>query len=443
MRKMITIVAMMAMMAGNVMADEDVVQIVPVAVTAGAGLDAGQLDGSVSTTLNLCNSQDYIALQFDINVPQGMEVYFVSDGCSRIHSTKKNGKTTWCHQPHMSTSNASAIAGYDLYSVSVTDQATPNHAFVGNSGGDVLRMYFGVPSTFADGTYPIYMTNIQLTKDDRKIVTIDEATSYITVGTSINPVIAVIGVLPSFVTSALPADATIDLTEATAIYGSCSNVVNAKYTREMSNEWGTVVLPYDITYEKNDGYKLYYLSDASINDEQGYLTLTEYNEAFIQACTPMVVKATGTKNSNDKYGICIEGTSTISSEIAAISHNGQASSTGATALPSGWNMNGTFEATNIGGFSSIAENPYFIAQGKFWRADAKTSVAPFRAWFETPASAGSAKSFNIVVEDETDGILQIENGKLRIENSGKFIENDKIVIIKNGKKFNINGQEVK
>jgi len=224
--------------------------------------------------------------------------------------------------------------------------------------------------------------------------------------------------------------------ELTGVYvcdngcGTTKVAATPTYTREMANLWGTIVLPFAITYSKsNDNNKLYKLTAAAVNGDQGTLTFTEYDDnAAIPAGTPMAVKAFGDMNSSEKYVISFTaGSNSVSKTITP------------TAAVDGLTMKGTYAETSIGG--TVGNDIYFIAQGQFWRADVATSVSPFRAWFEgTPASGTGVKSLNIVVEDETDGINEIVNGKL---SNGKLLENGRIVILKNGKKYNVNGQVIK
>lgn len=193
----------------------------------------------------------------------------------------------------------------------------------------------------------------------------------------------------------------------------------ASYTREMSNEWGTVVVPFDITYEAdNENYKLYQLTGVTGAD----LTVTEYdNEAVIPAGTPMAVKAIGTKNASDKYVVTITGAGTINTDITP------------TAAVDGLTMNGTYAAL------CGQTGKYFIAQNKFWMAEDPITIAPFRAWFE--GGITSAKSFNIVMDNETVGVVGVSTDD-NMPN-GKYVENHRVVVVKNGKKFNLNGQEIK
>jgi len=68
------------------------------------------------------------------------------------------------------------------------------------------------------------------------------------------------------------------------------------------------------------------------------------------------------------------------------------------------------------------------------------TITPLNA--TSPNNAPRRIELKVTGEEDLTGIDQIENSKLKIENS-KFIENGGIVIVKNGKKYNINGQILK
>jgi len=86
---------------------------------------------------------------------------------------------------------------------------------------------------------------------------------------------------------------------------------------------------------------------------------------------------------------------------------------------------------------------YFIAQDEFWKADAAITINPFRAYF-TSQESGSAKMLNIVIDDDdATSIGRIENGEIIMNDSGKYIENGNIVIVKNGKKYSTSGQALR
>jgi len=100
--------------------------------------------------------------------------------------------------------------------------------------------------------------------------------------------------------------------------------------------------------------------------------------------------------------------------------------------------------------NKTAENPGTI--GFYWGAEngAAFALGANKAYLAVPKSEGGTdqgegglvKSYWFGSNDDETAISQIENGKLTIEN-GKYLENGKIVIVKNGKKYNTNGQRIK
>jgi immune inhibitor A len=146
------------------------------------------------------------------------------------------------------------------------------------------------------------------------------------------------------------------------------------YTRNMSVDWGTVVVPFDVDYDStNKDYTLYYLNGASFDE----LMFLEYPSGVIPAGTPMVVK----KNSGDQ--IVISGTNT---SINPVLNEAETFSN--------WKMKGTY--TTQEGLSHV----YFIAQNKFWWAENTVKVSPYRAWFDTTDTSYSrGKSMKISLND--------------------------------------------
>lgn len=71
-----------------------------------------------------------------------------------------------------------------------------------------------------------------------------------------------------------------------------------------------------------------------------------------------------------------------------------------------------------------------------------TKLNPGLAWLVAPSlTSAEAKYYAIDLDDDVTDVSQIENEKLKMENY-KFIENGRVVILKNSKKYNLNGQEV-
>ena len=154
------------------------------------------------------------------------------------------------------------------------------------------------------------------------------------------------------------------------------------YTRQMTSNWGTLVLPYSLTLTGDEPYRLYAISTVS-EDE---LVLKQL-EGVVAAGTPCVVKRNGSEaeltfgNNKAKLNMAI---------------NDQ--------LMDGMNFSGTYWTKDV-------TNGYIIAKDCFWSvAELNKSdlvkgvkVKPFRAWLDGTSPNG-ASQLSICVSDTATGI---------------------------------------
>lgn len=101
----------------------------------------------------------------------------------------------------------------------------------------------------------------------------------------------------------------VGLSDASYISDRADGTVDAiSYTRQMSSDWGTLVLPYPLTLTGSEPYRLYTISAVSENE----LVLKQLN-GEVAAGTPCVVKRNGTESeltfdANDaKLNMAIDG----------------------------------------------------------------------------------------------------------------------------------------
>ena len=154
------------------------------------------------------------------------------------------------------------------------------------------------------------------------------------------------------------------------------------YTRQMSNNWGTLVLPYSLTLTGEESYRLYAI-DNMTGDE---LVLKQLDKDVL-AGTPCVVKRKGSEadltfgNDNAELNIAI---------------NDQPMD--------GMKFSGTYWTKDV-------NNGYIIAKDCFWSvAELNKSdlvkgvkVKPFRAWLDGTSPNG-ASQLSICVSDTATGI---------------------------------------
>lgn len=174
--------------------------------------------------------------------------------------------------------------------------------------------------------------------------------------------------------------------------------LSASYNRQMSNEWGTLVLPFTIKYNPNNGVYRFYKMEK-IEDDKMYFI--EYAAGDINNGTPVVVRMHGLKDIDDKYTLFIE---------QAAPKNVDTSISNTFSSNPIWTMSGTFQpmtAAMGNQFDPMGKFIYYVAQNKFWFANQSFDLAPFRGWFVAPNILASS-SLRICITEEATGIHSVE-----------------------------------
>ena len=180
---------------------------------------------------------------------------------------------------------------------------------------------------------------------------------------------------------------TVSLSDDSYISDKASFTVDAiSYTRQMSSDWGTLVLPYPLTLTGNEPYRLYAISTVSENE----LVLKQL-EGVVDAGTPCVVKRNGS-----------EAELTFGANNAALNMaiNDQPMD--------GMKFSGTYWTKDV-------DNGYIIAKDCFWNVEklkgvgsvTAVKVGPFRAWLDG-TSANAPAQLSMRIDDNTTGINATE-----------------------------------
>ena len=285
------------------------------------------------------------------------------------------------------------------------------------------------------GVYPITIKSIKLTDEGGNTFLAAPYTTEIFVGSS--PIATVTDGLTAFhgnyggadeyalLTAALPEGATIDLTKVSAMAGDpttlrMNNVfVTADavaYGRNVTNEWGTLCLPFAI--ETNDNIQLYEMTGAS---ETG-LFFDKVSSAA--ANTPLIFKATG-------EGFTLSTSNDGSFEVGYAAAQSTVSASGVDQ----WVINGSFvdESVDVSGIQA-----YALSAGEFHKVTSQINVKAFHAWLQ---NKGAAMGAAIRIEESTNGIdiIEQEDGtvKLIYDMQGRQLKNGERqrMYIENGKKM--------
>ena len=180
---------------------------------------------------------------------------------------------------------------------------------------------------------------------------------------------------------------TVSLSDDSYISDQTTGTADAiSYTRQMSNDWGTLVLPYSLTLTGDEPYRLYAISAVS-EDE---LVLKQLN-GEVAAGTPCVVKRNGS-----------EAELTFSANTAELNMaiNDQPMD--------GMNFSGTYWTKDVA-------DGYIIAKDFFWNVEklkgvgsvTAVKVGPFRAWLDG-TSANAPAQLSMRIDDSTTGINAAE-----------------------------------
>ncbi len=175
----------------------------------------------------------------------------------------------------------------------------------------------------------------------------------------------------------------VSLSDDSYISDQASGTVNKiSYTRKMSNNWGTLVLPYSLTLTGEESYRLYTIDKIDGNE----LVLIRI-EGTVAAGTPCVVKR------NDS-----EAKLTFGANNAELNMATDGKTVG----------NMTFRGTYT---TEEVSSGYVIAKDCFWNVEELNNsnlvkgvkVSPFRAWLDGNAANGPAR-LAMRIDGSTTGI---------------------------------------
>ena len=181
--------------------------------------------------------------------------------------------------------------------------------------------------------------------------------------------------------------AIVSLSDDSYISPEVSGTVNEiSYTRQMSNNWGTLVLPYPLTLTGEESYRLYTISAVS-EDE---LVLKQL-DGEVAAGTPCVVKCNGSE-----------------AELTFSANNAELNMAINDQPMDGMNFSGTYWTKDV-------TNGYIIAKDCFWNVEklkgvgsvTAVKVGPFRAWLDG-TSANAPAQLSMRIDDSTTGINAAE-----------------------------------
>ena len=193
--------------------------------------------------------------------------------------------------------------------------------------------------------------------------------------------------LPEGISKSIGAQKTVSLSDDSHISDKASGTVNAiSYTRQMTSNWGTLVLPYPLKLTGNKPYRLY-----SIVNMTGDELVLKQLEGVVAAGTPCVVKRNGS-----------EAELTFGANKAALKMAIDDQPVG------GMKFCGTYWTKDV-------NSGYVISKNSFWNVEKLkgvdlvkgVKVKPFRAWLDGTSAKAPAK-LSMRIDGSTTGIDAID-----------------------------------
>ena len=190
---------------------------------------------------------------------------------------------------------------------------------------------------------------------------------------------------------------------------------SVKITRNLTaNRWATAVYPFAISTTDVDEIAVL----ARYNSEAAIIGFD--NAASSTANKPFLMRSTTAKSEITLSNVAVAAASATNAEA------GDASLVGSYA-------NNTAVTENAGN--------YILSNNTIYPVGANVTVNAYRAYINI-ADTNHARALRFVVGEIT-GVDNVEAATEATLKDGKYLENGKVVIVKNGKKFNANGQQVK
>ena len=199
------------------------------------------------------------------------------------------------------------------------------------------------------------------------------------------------------------------------------------YRNFPADTWCTLVVPF---WPKDTRLTRMY---PTALDGEGILTFsTATNTTWTTNDKPMLVK-------------CSETTTYITGARGGSGAGAAGIGTGDMISGSGVPMTGVYTAGNVP--ASDSDNIYYalgIDNNLHKVTGSEVTIAPFRAYFTLNTSGSSEARSTIRMNfGDVTGVANVEVATETTVKDGKYIENGKIVIVKNGMKYNTAGQQVK
>ena len=195
------------------------------------------------------------------------------------------------------------------------------------------------------------------------------------------------------------------------------------YRRIQADTWVSLVVPF---WPRDNRLTRKYPSDLT----DGTLTFSDAtNSTWSSNDKPMLVK-------------CSEETTYITGVRGGSGAGGAGTATGDLTSGSGAPMQGVYVSGTVPE-SGVSATNYVVSGNNLYKVDSEVNIKPFRAYFTVAGDSDARLNLRFDGEDPTAinavEAAEVETGALK---DGKYIIDNKVVIVKNGVKYGANGQKL-
>lgn len=181
--------------------------------------------------------------------------------------------------------------------------------------------------------------------------------------------------------------------------GSKFTATTATYSRNVANDWGTIILPYKYQQSTTETASFYHLKsvDNDANGQKCFVleSIDPDTDGNASAYTPVFFK-----RANEQVS-----TVTVTGENITVKKS-SADKTNSTVDT--WTLVGTMEplSFNVNDEAYHGKAVYYVANNTFWHATGSMTVNPFRAYVENASSTeGTANAISIKVDGEDVDVI--------------------------------------
>lgn len=178
----------------------------------------------------------------------------------------------------------------------------------------------------------------------------------------------------------------------------------ATYSRSVTNNWGTMILPFDLQQAENETARFFHLGEVT-TDDKGIQTLV------MNAIDPADA-ATAAAGYTPVFFMAKNQAETVKATAENVTVKKVGDKTfWEKSTVEGWTLTGVMQKTqfNVTDEAYAANDYYYIKSNEFWHAKGSLTTNPFRAYLWTPKTQGgvTARSLRIALGGESSGMKEL------------------------------------